>query len=156
MTYHIFDLDGTVIDSRHRYRTLPNGDIDLPYWLEQAEKREMVFADTLLPLVHRMRKLFIEGETVIVCTSRTIHPLWIEFLSVHNIPYSVMLARPDGCMTGDADLKEQMLDEYFDSIGKCLDDVRAIMYEDHMGVIERLSRRGVICSIEGYDRYAAT
>ena len=148
MIYHVFDLDGTVINSSHRYRTLPNGDIDLPYWLEQAEKREKVFADTLFPLVHHMRNLYMRGEHVIICTSRTIHPHWIDFIDTHQIFCTALLARPEGVNDGDADLKEYMLDEYFSGLGTCLDNVRAVMYEDHLGVIERLSSRGVFCSIQ--------
>ena len=38
MQYKIWDLDGTVIDSSHRYSTLPNGDIDLPRWIADNTK----------------------------------------------------------------------------------------------------------------------
>ena len=38
--YKIWDLDGTVIDSSHRYSTLENGDIDLPRWIADNTRAE--------------------------------------------------------------------------------------------------------------------
>ena len=49
MQYKIWDLDGTVIDSSHRYSTLPNGDIDLPRWIADNTKAN-IERDSLLPL----------------------------------------------------------------------------------------------------------
>ena len=147
---HIFDLDGTVIDSRHRYKTLDNGDIDLAHWLEASKCVETVFRDSLLPRAQTMRRVYAEGHLTIVCTSRTLDTIWPNFLKIHNLPYHALLARPQGCMTGDADLKEKMLDEFFGQHNTCIDELQCVMYEDHLGVIDRLSRRGVLCSIEGY------
>ena len=151
MQYHVFDLDGTVIDSRHRYRTLPCGNIDLKHWLKMAESREATFKDKLLPLADTMRRLYNTGHHVIICTSRTRHQNWLDFLSHHRLFAHATLARSEGDMTGDADLKEQMLDDYFSSLGTCLEAERVVMYEDHMGVIERMRSRGVICSIARYE-----
>ena len=149
MIYHVFDLDGTVIDSRHRYRSLPCGNIDLQHWLDNCT-REQTFKDTLMPRAHTMRRVFNQGFHTIVCTSRTISPIWLDFLDSHGLYADAILARPEGCMDSDADLKEYMLDEYFSGLGTCLDAERVVMFEDHLGVVERLSRRGVLCSIEGY------
>jgi hypothetical protein len=47
---HIFDLDGTLVDSSHRYRTLNNGQkltIDINHWFANSHKFE---SDSLLPL----------------------------------------------------------------------------------------------------------
>ena len=44
----VYDLDGTLIDSSHRYRTA-NGKIDLPYWIEN-DTPEKVQQDKLLIL----------------------------------------------------------------------------------------------------------
>ena len=147
MTYYVFDLDGTVIDSSHRYKTLPCGNIDLAHWLEQAECRAATFRDTLLPLADTMRRLYYSGNHVIICTSRTIHDNWLEFLDHHKLFSDAILCRPEGVMDGDADLKEFMLDEYFDGLGTCIENERVVMFEDHMGVIERMRSRGVLCSI---------
>ena len=48
---HIFDLDGCVIDSLHRYKTLndENIRIDLEHWIENYTP-EKISQDTLLPL----------------------------------------------------------------------------------------------------------
>ena len=97
-----------------------------------------------------MRRVFNRGFHTIVCTSRTIDNYWLEFLDRHNLYSDAILVRPEGCQDGDADLKEYMLDEYFAGLGTSIDCERVVMYEDHLGVVERLSRRGVLCSIEGY------
>lgn len=149
MTFHVFDLDGTVIDSRHRYQALPCGNIDLPHWLANCT-REQTFKDSLLPRANTMRRVFNEGHHTIVCTSRTVSAIWADFLDSHGLYADAILARPEGCNDSCPDLKEYMLDEYFSGIGTCLDAERVVMYEDHPGVIARLAKRGVLCSIEGY------
>lgn len=46
---HIYDLDGTVISSSHRYRTMPNEKrIDLEHW-RANDIPEMIAKDSLLP-----------------------------------------------------------------------------------------------------------
>jgi hypothetical protein len=44
----VFDCDGVLVDSSHRYRNLPNGSIDLDYWIAN-NTREKVAIDKLLP-----------------------------------------------------------------------------------------------------------
>jgi hypothetical protein len=43
---HVFDCDGVLVDSSHRYRTLPSGTIDLPHWIENNTP-DKVARDTL-------------------------------------------------------------------------------------------------------------
>ena len=69
--FKIWDLDGTVIDSSHRYYTLENGDIDLPRWIEN-NTRENIALDKLLPLADLMRDNYRSGDTVIICTARVL------------------------------------------------------------------------------------
>lgn len=152
-TIHIFDLDGTVIDSRHRYRAKPNGDIDLEHWLEQNTP-ENIMRDKLLPRANTMRRVFNQGFHTIICTARQFQAADFAFLAAHNLLADAILFRPTGCMDGDADLKEYMLDEYFDGHNTCLEELSCVMYEDNLTVIDRMRKRGVICSLEGYGIYA--
>lgn len=148
MIYHIFDLDGTIIDSRHRYKSLPCGNIDLDHWHKNASNKEITFQDKLLPLAQTARRKYYEPNNyVIFCTSRTINPIWVDFLDHHKLFCDALLARPEGLDSDDADLKEYMLDEFFDGLGTCLEAERVVMYEDHLGVIDRMRSRGVLCSI---------
>jgi len=67
----IFDMDGTVIDSTHRYRTMPSGDrIDLDHWIEN-DIPEMIARDSLLPMAEQYKKACIDPQTyVIIATAR--------------------------------------------------------------------------------------
>jgi len=80
MQYKIWDLDGTVIDSSHRYSTLPNGDIDLPKWIAD-NTRENIEQDQLLPLARLMQSNYAHGDIVIICTARVLgvwdHVFWL-------------------------------------------------------------------------------
>lgn len=149
MRFYIFDLDGTTIDSRHRYATLENGDIDLQYWLDNSTP-EKIAADKLLPLASEITRRYYSGDYVIICTSRIMSNADFQFLDDNKLYADAILFRPDGVNDGCADLKEFMLDEFFDGMGTCMEQEQVVMYEDHMGVIERLRSRGVFCSVEGY------
>lgn len=69
---HIFDMDGTLVDSSHRYRTRidENGleRIDLDFWRKNEDKCTQ---DSLLPLVDEYRKLLESSEDyVVIATAR--------------------------------------------------------------------------------------
>jgi len=71
---HIYDLDGTIIDSSHRYRVRidENGEekIDLPFWIENCTEKQ-IMRDKLLPLASQYQKdLKNPNVYVIVATSR--------------------------------------------------------------------------------------
>lgn len=115
MQNSIFDLDGTVICSKHRYTALPDGGIDLPAWIRDST-RENCFKDSLLPAVRTMRRDFKAGCRVIICTSRVMSEWDFDFLKANNVPYHVMLDRPLSCKLPCADYKEWRLREYAKSI----------------------------------------
>ena len=65
---HIFDCDGVLVDSTHRYRTTPDGKIDLPYWRENSHKAML---DKLLPMAQVYRSLLQNPETFVsIATAR--------------------------------------------------------------------------------------
>lgn len=71
---HIYDLDGTVIDSSHRYRTITdkngNTKIDLKYW-RKHDIPKYIHKDSLLPLAEQYKNDIRDPETyVIVATAR--------------------------------------------------------------------------------------
>ena len=56
----VYDLDGTLIDSTHRYKA-ENGKIDLPHWREH-DTAEFIKNDSLMKLAERA-KSDIENPT---------------------------------------------------------------------------------------------
>lgn len=71
---HIYDLDGTVIDSSHRYRTIKdangNTKIDLKYWRDH-DNDEYIRYDSLLPLAEQYKRDLHSDDTyVIIATTR--------------------------------------------------------------------------------------
>jgi len=140
----IFDLDGTVICSKHRYSALENGGIDLPAWIRD-NTRENCAKDTLLPTIRTMRNDFKMGFNVIVCTARVLSEWDYEFFMSNDIPYHVMLDRPAGCALGDADLKEFQLRLYAHQNGiswmKFCET--SMFFEDAQCVLDRMEIIGI-------------
>lgn len=67
----IYDMDGTLVDSRHRYRTMPCGTrIDLDYWIAN-DTPEKIAMDSLLPLAEEYKADLANPEIyVIIATAR--------------------------------------------------------------------------------------
>ena len=65
---NVFDLDGVLIDSTHRYRVGEDGRIDLAYWRANEHR---AYHDTLMPLHHTYLELLRDPEVyVCVATAR--------------------------------------------------------------------------------------
>lgn len=157
MAYIIFDLDGTVIDTSHRYRNNAEGHCDLEFWFANSTP-EMIALDALLPLADVMKRYFAEGHTIIVCTARDFSPLngvdlgavYTQFLEDNGLRYHHLLYRnmagPDHETLGDGALKKRLLDDLAVSLG--YPDVNAMgahIFDDNRNVIEELTRNRVIC-----------
>jgi hypothetical protein len=131
MKHHIFDLDHTVIDSSHRQRLKPNGDLDLDHWVANRANRELVMRDRLLPLAHFWRAL---GKPVAVCTSRVVSHLETEFLAAHYLPVGYFSTRNLGDMRPDAEYKVAKIGKMISRLDWNPSDVT--LYDDHPGVRE--------------------
>lgn len=82
----IYDLDGTLIDSSHRYRTI-DGKIDLQHWRDN-DTPENVKNDTFLDLFEWLKIDLERNDTfVIFATARACveNDHNYEFLRTHNI-----------------------------------------------------------------------
>lgn len=88
----IFDLDETVIDSRHRTPNNPDGTLNLQAYIENHTP-ENVARDTLLPLADVMRAAYASGAYVIVLTARDMKECDYAFLRAHNLPYHKIMSR---------------------------------------------------------------
>jgi len=138
MRHHIFDLDGTVICSKHRQRLKANGDLDLDHWIANRASREMVMADRLLPLARYWMALQAYGDAPAICTSRVISDLEYEFLAKNGLRYSAFMHRTKGDMTGDAAYKVARIREHLDATG--WEAAATTLYDDHAGVRDAVKR----------------
>ena len=77
----IYDMDGTIVCSLHRYRTITdsNGErIDLDYWRENEHR---ALDDSLLPLAEQYRQDLADPETyTIIATARVLGKPDLEFI----------------------------------------------------------------------------
>ena len=144
MNYKIWDLDGTVIDSSHRYSTLPNGDIDLPRWIAD-NTRENIEQDQLLPLARLMRSNYRQGDIVIICTARVLGVWDHVFLADHGIKAQFILSRSLGDNRGDAKMKRQKLLALFADlkIPFARWTRNATFYDDNLGVLDMAKKMGI-------------
>ena len=157
MAYVIFDLDGTVIDTSHRYRNLPCGTIDLDFWFANSTP-EMIALDALLPLADQMRNIYAAGHTVVICTARDFSPLngvdlgavYRQFLADNGLQHHALLHRsmagPNHKEMGDGELKINLLETYFKGEGfNSASEAFAIMFDDNLKVIEAMLDIGITC-----------
>lgn len=64
----IYDMDGTIVCSLHRYRTIDNVRIDLQYWRDNQHR---AYDDSLLPMAEQYLKDLHDPECyVIIATAR--------------------------------------------------------------------------------------
>ena len=142
--YKIWDLDGTVIDSSHRYSTLANGDIDLPKWIAN-NTRENIERDSLLPLARLMQSNHRQGDIVIICTARVLG-VWDHcFLADHGIKAQFILSRALGDNRGDAEMKRAKLLALFADlkIPFARWTRNATLYDDNLGVLNMAKTFGI-------------
>jgi hypothetical protein len=96
----IFDMDGTIVDSTHRYRTMPCGTkIDLEYW-RANEYRAM--DDKLLPLADYYKECLANPEIyVIIATARVLHEPDVKFINeILGKPDYIISRKPNSNISG--------------------------------------------------------
>jgi hydroxymethylpyrimidine pyrophosphatase-like HAD family hydrolase len=142
----IWDMDGTLVDSRHRYRTIvdENGTrIDLDYWREN-EYRAM--DDGLLPMFEQYRAdLKDENCYVIIATARVMNaPDWQFVNEILGMP-DYFISRPNGSDISGKLLKINGLAKFFNLT--TFKNAEFVFYEDNISylkaVCDRFNIRGV-------------
>lgn len=110
---HVYDIDGVLVDTSHRYRNKPDGTIDLDYWL-QNRTRENIARDKLLPLIKKYRRDLADPHIyVILCTARQDHELDREFFAKNLGNPNRIYMRPPGNNEPDGKLKRRVLSRLF-------------------------------------------
>lgn len=151
----IYDMDGTIVDSSRRYRTVTDSQgiarIDLQYWRDN-EYRAM--EDTLLPLAEQYRRdLRDEYTYVIIATARVMNsPDWEFVREVLGMP-DYLISRAAGDTRSGGLLKVLGLQKFFNL--KNFRDADAVFYEDNISylrtVCDHFNIRGVyIPSVQGH------
>ena len=142
----IYDMDGTIVDSSHRYRTIvdENGErIDLDYWREN-EYRAM--DDTLLPMAEQYRRdLRDENCYTIIATARVMNePDWKFVNEILEMP-DYFISRPKDSNVSGKILKINGLAKFFNLV--TFKDAEFVFYEDNIqylkAVCDRFNIRGV-------------
>jgi len=142
----IYDMDGTIVDSLHRYRTIisDNGErIDLDYWREN-EYRAM--QDSLLPLAEQYKRdLSDENCYVIIATARVLRSTDNEFITTVLGEPDYIISRNDGSNISGGLLKINGLAKFFNLNN--FKDAEFTFYEDNVNylkaVCDRFNIRGV-------------
>lgn len=143
----IYDMDGTIVCSLHRYRTVKGADgverIDLQHWRDN-EYRAM--DDSLLPLAEQYRQdLQDENCFVIIATARVLNDPDRQFIrDILGEPNYIISRKPDDTRSG-AVLKINGLQKFFNL--KNFRNAAATFYEDNTSylkaVCDRFNIRGV-------------
>ena len=146
----IYDMDGTIVDSSHRYRTI-NGKIDLEYW-RANEYRAM--EDGLLPLADQyMDELRDPSVYVIIATARVMGAADWQFVhEILGVPDYFISRKPGDSISGGL-LKVNGLQKFFNL--KQFRKADAVFYEDNVNylktVCDHFNIRGVyIPSVQGH------
>lgn len=131
-TMHVFDFDGTICDSSHRYRTqMVEGveKIDLQYWIDNEHK---ALEDSLLPLVELYRESLADISIyTVIATARIWCDLSVQFAAREGItPQHVIARRDRQDNRGGAELKIDGIDTLLHKLG--LRDIEKIeVFEDN-------------------------
>lgn len=154
-TVHIYDMDGCLVDSSWRYRTITSAEgierIDFQHW--RAMQHE-AFHDALLPLHDQyIRDLMNPDTYVIVATAREMHEPDMRFLREKMGEPDYLVSRPHGSSISGATLKINGLAKFFNL--KQFKHAEYVFYEDNVSylkaVCDRFNIRGVyIPSVQGH------
>ena len=152
-TLHIFDLDGTTIDSFHRVKPClkSDGDLDLQKYRDHACTHDQIQKDTLLPLAAYMQDLIQAGKPVVICTARKMQKSDYVFLRQNKLKPSFICSRDQLFKRfnsdharqifhmKDADYKRHWL-QYLQTMYPLHN---MVIYDDHAGVLEMAQQFGI-------------
>jgi hypothetical protein len=142
----IYDMDGTIVCSLHRYRTIidDRGErIDLDYWRENEYR---ALDDSLLPLAEQYRSDLADPECyVIIATARVLGEPDMQFIRETLGEPDYIVSRKSGDTQSGRTLKIGGLAKFFNLVNFQTDDV--VFYEDNVdylkAVCDRFGIRGV-------------
>ncbi len=123
----IYDMDGTIVCSLHRYRAIDNK-IDLAYWRENSFK---AFDDSLLPLAKQYQADLRDPSCyVIIATARVMGSADYRFVAEKLGQPDYLISRKDGDTISGGLLKIKGLQKFFNL--KNFRDAEFTFYEDNV------------------------
>jgi phosphoglycolate phosphatase-like HAD superfamily hydrolase len=130
----IYDMDGTIIDSSHRYKTLTKNGvevIDLDYWRKNCTP-EKIAKDSLLPLASQYQADLKDSECyVIIATARVMSQADFTFINnVLGTPNHIIY-RKEGDNQSGGSLKIKGLQKFFNLKNFKVAFANACFYEDN-------------------------
>ena len=140
---NIYDMDGTIVCSLHRYRTIEGIRIDLDYWRENQDK---AMDDSLLPLAEQYKMDLLDENTyVIIATARVMGSADYEFVDKILGKPDYLISRGNGDIRSGGQLKIKGLTKFFNL--KNFRDAEITFYEDNVqylkAVCDKFNIRGV-------------
>lgn len=140
----VFDIDGVLVDSSHRYRNLPDGTIDLAYWLENNTP-EQIAKDKLLPLSITYRNAISHPDYyVIIATARQAGDADFEYIREKLGFPQHMIYRKPGDHRPDWLLKLSALRKLLNLRQFWMTPI--IVFEDNPTTAEKLEEELPMCS----------
>jgi hypothetical protein len=131
-TVSIYDLDGVVIDSTHRYRTINhNGNkvMDLQHW---RDNEHLAHHDELLPHAERYKRdIAIKSKLVIIATAREMKQPDFNFINSQLGRPCAMVYRKIGDTRKGAALKIQGIEKVLSAARVKVDPSKMVVYEDN-------------------------
>jgi hypothetical protein len=128
----IYDMDGTIVCSLHRYRTIigDNGErIDLDYWREN-EYRAM--DDSLLPLATNYKQDIADRNCfVVIATARILRSPDLAFIADKLGNPDFIVSRPENETISGGTLKIRGLQKVFEMFPNIKRD-NCVFYEDNV------------------------
>lgn len=129
----IYDMDGTIVDSTHRYKTMPCGTkIDLEYW-RQNENR--AYYDKLLPLAVQYQNDLANPEIyVIIATARIIRDEDMRFIKDKLGMPDYIISRKENDNRSGGLLKIKGLQKFFNLLN--FRKAKATFFEDNISYLK--------------------
>jgi len=130
----IYDMDGTIVCSLHRYKTIDNK-IDLQYW---RENEHMAMDDSLLPLADKYKKDLADNDCfVIIATARILREPDMLFIDTVLGKPDYIISRKENDSRSGALLKVLGLNKLFSlkQFSKIKSDM-IIFYEDNVSYLK--------------------
>lgn len=139
----IYDMDGTIVDSTHRYRVTADNKIDLQFW---RDNQHLAMQDSLLPMAEQYKKDLADNECyVIIATARVMNEPDFRFVNEILGTPDYLISRKEGDSISGGLLKINGLAKFFNL--KSFQNAEFTFYEDNATylktVCDRFGIRGV-------------
>jgi hypothetical protein len=137
---HIYDIDGTLVDSTHRYRYVTNAEgwrrIDLPFWITN---RRQAMRDSLLPLAEQYQKQLLDPNIfTVLATARVMSPEEWQHIKTDLLMPDHFISRPDGDTQSGSTLKINALNIMLDAMPELKNVNDIFIYEDNLDYLNAI------------------